>query len=62
MQRWLCFFIVNECVGVHNELKAQRRDEARARQERKRARVEKASESASLSTCVFDNGSVHMRH
>ena len=43
MQRRLCFFLVSECVSVHNELKAQRRQEALLRQERKRARVAKAA-------------------
>ena len=43
MQRWLCLFLVSECIEVHNELRAQRRHEAQARQDRKRARVAKAA-------------------
>jgi hypothetical protein len=38
MQRWLCFFLVTECVDVHNELRAQRRQEATQRRARKLAR------------------------
>ena len=45
MQRWLCLFVVSECVAVHNELRAQRRQEAQQRQERKRARVARATGS-----------------
>ena len=40
-QRWSAFFMVSECVEVHNELKAQRRREAGERQQRKRAGVAK---------------------
>ena len=39
MQRWLCLFVVNECVEVHNELRAQRRGEMQLRRERKRKRA-----------------------
>ena len=46
MQRWLCLFVVSECVHVHNELRAQRRHEAQLRAGRKRARVAKAAGSA----------------
>lgn len=46
MQRWLCLFIVSESVQVHNELRAQRRQEAQQRGDRKRAREAKASSSA----------------
>ena len=46
MQRWLCFFVVTECVEVHNKLREQRREEARMRQERKRARAKPAESSA----------------
>ena len=42
MQRWLCMFCVNECADVHNDLRAQRREEAGRRLERKRARVARA--------------------
>jgi hypothetical protein len=49
MQRWLCLFVVTECVDVHNQLREQRKHEARERQERKRARVSRtASRSAPM--------------
>ena len=41
LQRLLAFFMVSECVEVHNELKAQRRREAHPRQQCKRARFAK---------------------
>ena len=40
------FFLVSECVEVHNELREQRRQEARTRQERKRRRADEAGSSA----------------
>ena len=46
MQRWLCTFCVNEWADVHNDLRAQRRDEAGRRLERKRARVARAQLAA----------------
>ena len=42
MQRWLCMFCVTECADVHNDLRAQRREEAGLRRDRKRAREARA--------------------
>eukprot|EP00959_Pyramimonas_sp_CCMP1952_P201536 4214296-Pyramimonas_sp.AAC.1 len=49
-------FCVNECADVHNELRAQRRDEARQRQEKKRAREERAASRARVPHALIKVG------
>ena len=52
MYRWLRLFIVNECVEVHEELRAQHQREAQLRQQHKRTRVVKAASSAQIVTLL----------
>ena len=60
MQRWLCMFCVNECADVHNELRAQRREEARMRQEKKRAREERAASRARAPRAIIKAGACRL--